>query len=133
MSRIAFPEHALGSGVDAHNPWPGLVAFTEELQEFFHGRAEEADELLRRVERRNLTLLFGQSGLGKSSLLQAGLFPRLRAKEYLPVSIRLDHAAGSPPLSEQVTVTLISPLAFRFCADWSRFWLRASPSRPATG
>ncbi len=106
MNRVAPPEHALGSGVDAHNPWPGLVAFTEELQEFFHGRAEEADELLRRVERRNLTVLFGQSGLGKSSLLQAGLFPRLRAKGYLPVSIRLDHAAGSPPLSEQVTAAL---------------------------
>ena len=84
------------------NPWPGLVAFTEELREFFHGRAEEADELLRRVERKNLTVLFGQSGLGKSSLLQAGLFPRLRAEGYLPVAIRLDHAAAAPPLSEQV-------------------------------
>ena len=48
---------------------------------------------------KNLTVLFGQSGLGKSSLLQAGLFPRLRAERYLPVAIRLDHAATAPPLS----------------------------------
>jgi hypothetical protein len=48
-------------------------------------------------------VLFGQSGLGKSSLLQAGLFPRLRAEGYLPVSIRLDHAACAPPLAVQVT------------------------------
>src|SRR5271168_2365333 len=95
-------ERLIHSGVDADNPWPGLVAFTEELQEFFYGRVEEADELFRRVGRKNLTVLFGQSGLGKSSLLQAGLFPRLRAEGYLPVAIRLDHAATAPPLSEQV-------------------------------
>jgi hypothetical protein len=64
--------------------------------------SDEADELLRRVGRRDLTVLFGQSGLGKSSLLQAGLFPRLREEGYLPVAIRLDHAATAPPLAEQV-------------------------------
>jgi WD40 repeat protein/uncharacterized protein YeeX (DUF496 family) len=89
-------------GVDTQNPWPGLVAFTEELQKYFHGRDEETDELLRRVQRKNLTVLFGQSGLGKSSLLQAGLFPRLRAEGFLPVAIRLDHSAAAPPLSDQV-------------------------------
>jgi hypothetical protein len=102
MNALAQPEHTLSAGVDAQNPWPGLAPFTEELKDFFHGRAEEADELLRRVGRRDLTVLFGQSGLGKSSLLQAGLFPRLRAEGYLPVPIRLDHAAAAPPLSEQV-------------------------------
>ncbi|HWB08184.1 MAG TPA: hypothetical protein VG826_03125 [Pirellulales bacterium] len=89
------------SGVDEQNPWPGLLAFTEDLRGFFYGRDEEADELLRRVDRRTLTVLFGQSGLGKSSLVQAGLFPRLRAARYLPVAIRLDHTA-SLGLSDQV-------------------------------
>jgi WD40 repeat protein len=102
MNPVASSELTNTAGVDAQNPWPGLVAFTEDLQAFFHGRAEEADELLRRVDRQDLTVLFGQSGLGKSSLLQAGLFPRLRAAGYLPVAIRLDHAAAAPPLSEQV-------------------------------
>ena len=58
--------------------------------------------MLRRVGRKNLTVLFGQSGLGKSSLLQAGLFPRLRAEGYVPVAIRLDHAATVPSLAQQV-------------------------------
>jgi len=106
MARVASPESVLDCGVDAQNPWPGLVPFTEELQEFFHGRGEEAEELLRRVGRKNLTVLFGQSGLGKSSLLQAGLFPRLRTQGYLPVSIRLDHAASAPPLTEQITAAV---------------------------
>ena len=54
------------------------MTFTEALRGYFHGRDEEADELLRRVQRKDLTVLFGQSGLGKSSLLQAGLFPKVR-------------------------------------------------------
>lgn len=103
MTDVLQPDGAFHAGVDALNPWPGLVAFTEELQEFFYGRADEADDLLRRVGRKNLTVLFGQSGLGKSSLLQAGLFPRLRAEGYLPVAIRLDHAASAPSLAQQVT------------------------------
>ena len=39
-------------------------------------------ELLRLIKREPLTVLFGQSGLGKSSLLQAGVFPRLRAANF---------------------------------------------------
>ena len=77
--------------VDAENPWPGLDYFAEQTQAFFHGREEESDLLLSMVRHRLLTVLYGQSGLGKSSLLQAGLFPRLRADGWLPVYIRLSH------------------------------------------
>jgi hypothetical protein len=77
--------------IDAENPWPGLDYFNESSQAFFHGREGEADLLLSMVRHRLLTVLYGQSGLGKSSLLQAGLFPRLRADGWLPVYIRLSH------------------------------------------
>ncbi len=77
--------------VDAENPWPGLDYFVEKSRAFFHGREAEADLLLSMVRHRLLTVLYGQSGLGKSSLLQAGLFPRLRADGWLPVYIRLSH------------------------------------------
>ena len=80
----------LTRGLDTENPWPGLMPFTEATQAYFHGRDAEAAELLRRVRRERLTILFGQSGLGKTSLLCAGLFPRLRAADFLPVYIRLD-------------------------------------------
>src|SRR6266571_876701 len=76
--------------VDAENPWPGLDYFIEENRAFFHGRDAEADLLLTMVRHRILTVLYSQSGLGKSSLLQAGLFPRLRADGRLPVYIRLN-------------------------------------------
>jgi hypothetical protein len=80
----------LTHSLDAENPWPGLMPFTEATRAFFHGRDAEAAELLRRVRRERLTILFGQSGLGKTSLLFAGLFPRLRTADFLPVYLRLD-------------------------------------------
>jgi tetratricopeptide (TPR) repeat protein len=87
---------------DEQHPWIGLAPFTESDCEFFAGRGDEIDELLRLVRRDTLTLLYGVSGLGKTSLLQAGLFPALRAEDYLPVPIRLDHVDGAPPLAKQV-------------------------------
>jgi len=91
-AQLADPEH----------PWIGLAPFTESDCEFFAGRGEEIDELLRLVRRDTLTLLYGVSGLGKTSLLQAGLFPALRAEDYLPVPIRLDYMDGAAPITQQV-------------------------------
>jgi hypothetical protein len=87
---------------DSRHPWIGLASFTEGDREFFAGRGEEIDELLRLVRRDILTLLYGVSGLGKTSLLQAGLFPALRAEDSLPVPIRLDYREGAAPLAAQV-------------------------------
>jgi hypothetical protein len=77
--------------VDDNSPWPGLLAFREANRRFFFGRGLELDDLFRRVRRETLTVLYAQSGLGKTSLLQAGLFPRLREEGFLPVPIRLDY------------------------------------------
>jgi tetratricopeptide (TPR) repeat protein len=88
--------------IDLIQPWPGLDAFTEELSRFFYGRDAEADELFRHVQRDVVTVLFGRSGLGKTSLLQAGLFPRLRKVGFLPILVRLDYSAETPSLIAQV-------------------------------
>ena len=90
------------SVVDAENPWPGLAAFREGDQEFFRGREADTESLFRFVLRERLTVLFGLAGLGKTSLLQAGLFPRLREEGIFPVYIRICHSAGSPPPAWQV-------------------------------
>ncbi len=83
--------------LDAQNPWPGLASFAEGDQAYFRGRERESDELARLVRRERLTVLFGRSGLGKSSLLGAGLFPRLREDLHLPVYLRVAYAADAPP------------------------------------
>jgi tetratricopeptide (TPR) repeat protein len=104
--------------VDAQNPWLGLVSFTEETRGYFHGREEEAAELGRRVQRKLLTILFGQSGLGKTSILQAGLVPRLRPEGFCPVYVRLDYDPGSPPPAEQIKRALF--LATEAAGTWTK-------------
>ena len=88
--------------LDSQNPWLGLFSYTEETLAYFHGRDEETAELARRVQRKLLTVLFGQSGLGKTSLLRAGLVPRLRAEGFCPVYVRVDYAPDSPSPSERI-------------------------------
>ncbi len=70
---------------DTQHPWIGLASFTEGDRSFFAGRGGEIEDLLRLVRRDTLTLLYGVSGLGKTSLVQAGLFPALRDENVLPV------------------------------------------------
>ncbi len=88
--------------VDPQHPWLGLASFTEESRGYFHGREEEVAELGRRVQRKLLTILFGQSGLGKTSILRAGIVPRLRPEGYCPVYVRVDYAPESPSPTEQI-------------------------------
>ena len=97
---------AASIAIDAQNPWPGLSAFDEAAERFFNGRDAESAELLRLVGQAPLTVLFGKSGLGKTSLVQAGLFPRLRQQNVLPVYVRLDVRERSAPLIEQAATAL---------------------------
>jgi len=112
----------------AQDPWPGLAAYDESASEFFFGRAEEAAELLRMVRLAPLTVLYGKSGLGKTSLLQAGFFPLLRAEHYFPVYLRLDFssAAALSPLDQAANklTAALSDAAVEFPAwqDQESLW-----------
>lgn len=84
------------------NPWPGLRSYEEDEEDFFHGRPRETVELLRLVKRDVLTVFFGISGIGKSSLLKAGLFPKLRREGFLPVRFRLNLSDPEPDFASDV-------------------------------
>ncbi len=97
----------------AQHPWLGLESYKEGDEAVFHGRREEAEELFRMVKREVLTILFGPSGVGKTSLVRAGLFPKLRASHYLPVWVRLVFSREAPPLRQQVKATLAQEVESR--------------------
>lgn len=88
--------------IDAEHPWPWLDAFPEYAERFFNGREDEKAALFRCVLSAPVTVLFGKSGLGKSSLLQAGLFPQLRSERLLPIYMRLLHDQNAPELCAQL-------------------------------
>jgi tetratricopeptide (TPR) repeat protein len=59
-------------------PYRGLLYFREEDASFFYGRAATVDNLETALRRQNLLSLVGASGSGKTSVVRAGLIPRLR-------------------------------------------------------
>src|SRR5580658_6306209 len=109
--------------LDRKNPWLGLASFTEETRDFFYGRNTEIGELARRVQRKLLTVLFGQSGLGKTSILRAGLVPRLRAQGYCPVYVRVDYAREAPEPAEQIKQAIAR--SARRAGEWSQVGVAA--------
>ena len=104
--------------VDARNPWLGLASFTEETRSFFYGREDEVAELARRVQRKLLTILFGQSGLGKTSILRAGLVPRLREQSYCPIYVRVDYGRDAPEPAEQIKQAIAR--SARLAGQWTQ-------------
>ena len=98
----AGPSTPIDAAIDAQHPWLGLASFTEETRGYFYGREEEIGELSRRVQRKLLTVLFGQSGLGKTSILNAGVVPRLRKEGYCPVYVRVDYGAAALSPADQI-------------------------------
>jgi WD40 repeat protein len=101
------------AAIDEQNPWPGLGAFDETAERFFNGRSQETAELRRLAMNAPLTVLFGASGLGKTSLVQAGLFPLLRREHVLPVYVRLDARERDVPLIDQVRHALQAQIQAR--------------------
>ncbi|MEM9456891.1 MAG: CHAT domain-containing protein [Myxococcota bacterium] len=63
---------------DIRCPFPGLRAFTAEQREYFRGRDALVDRLLRQLDQRPFLAVLGNSGCGKSSLVMAGVVPRLQ-------------------------------------------------------
>lgn len=101
--------------IDLESPWIGLKSFAPETRSLFFGRDREIDELCERVRRNPVTILYGSSGYGKSSLLGAGLLPRLGQAGFLPIPIKLQFAnAGSKPdrltLVDQVKAQIATAL-----------------------
>ena len=71
----------------AVNPYKGLRPFTEADAEDFHGRSSVIDALACQVVSNEMTVVVGPSGSGKSSLVLAGLLPRLREQGSLVVTM----------------------------------------------
>lgn len=73
----------------AKNPWLGLQSYRE--GEILYGRDEDIRDLTQSVLNDTDTLLYGKSGIGKSSILNAGVIPAMKRNDYTPIVVRLSH------------------------------------------
>src|SRR5262249_58249818 len=60
------------------SPYPGLMHFTRKYSRVFFGRDDEIREILYRLQKpeRRFIIISGDSGVGKSSVVDAGLLPK---------------------------------------------------------
>ncbi len=65
-------------------PYPGMAPFQAGDARFFYGREPEIDDMLQRLRHQRFLVVIGDSGSGKSSLLNAGLLPRLPESSFFP-------------------------------------------------
>jgi hypothetical protein len=82
------------------NPWPGLDCFLPGESTYFFGRKDEQLDLAQRIEREIVTVVLGQPGVGKTSLLRAGLKPVFDRMRFEPVYLRLNGAGLSDPVQQ---------------------------------
>lgn len=68
--------------------YPGATPFSRRQANIFYGRDKDIDKLLTLIQVEKKVLLYSKSGLGKTSLLEAGVLPKL-PKNYTTISIRL--------------------------------------------
>lgn len=71
----------------AENTFLGLQPYSEADAYRFKGRTEESQELFRLIVRNDYTVCYAESGEGKTSLLNAGVYPLLRQSMYFPIAI----------------------------------------------
>lgn len=84
--------------------YPGVTPFATGQRHIFFGRQQEIEALHRLIRREPLVALYSKSGLGKSSLLNAGIVPAcIDEGIYTPLVIRSTPASSLP--SAQIACT----------------------------
>ena len=100
--------------MSTRSPFVGSRAFDTADEAIFHGRAREAAALARLWRDQRLTILHGPAGVGKTSLLRAGVLPKLgRGSRVLPV--------GRPAFPADFPLAAmpdINPFTFALLASW---------------
>jgi hypothetical protein len=86
--------------------YPGLKPFERSQQAVFHGRQEDVQRLSNLILRERLVILFAKSGIGKTSLLQAGVAPELERQDFVPILLRTERT--DKPILESLQSVLIN-------------------------
>jgi hypothetical protein len=78
--------------------YPGVKPFETSERDLFFGRDSDIENLLDLVWLEKLVVLFGKSGYGKSSLINAGILPEIEKEDTVPIVVRLgSYVAGKMP------------------------------------
>lgn len=82
----------MNDGPEEFCPYVGLQPFGEQDRDYFKGRTRDQKVIVSNLYASNLTVLYGASGVGKSSVLLAGVVPALRESPNTAVAVFRDWA-----------------------------------------
>lgn len=91
-----------------NNPWLGLKSYPEGVK--IYGRDKEIEDLSQKILYNAQTVIYGRSGIGKSSILKAGVFPILRRNDYFPVYVRFVHDEEQESYTAQIIAAVLRSL-----------------------
>ena len=112
-SALRKAEAQISEAAPAPCRYPGSPPFQDDdlSRLLFFGRENEAEALLNKILVEDLVVLYGRSGLGKTSLINAGVVQPLRERNFFPVVCRVQRA----------DTTKEDPWR-RFTPPWRRGW-----------
>ena len=94
----------------ATSPFKFLDAYGAQDSAVFFGRDDEIAELYQLLGESRLVLVYGQSGTGKTSLVQSGLSKKFSPTNWLPLTVRRGDSIG-PALDQALAAAAITPIA----------------------
>lgn len=71
----------------SNNPWLDIASYQTSDAYRFKGRDEDITKFYNIIENGHLSVLYAESGIGKTSFLNAGIIPALGEQDYAPIHI----------------------------------------------
>lgn len=109
-------------------PWPGARPLTEDDAKSYYlaGRDDDISLFSEGVDLSNLTHLLGETGVGKTSLLYAGIIPYLRSQGYVIATCRDWNKSAAQDFDEYLATALYESLPEEtqpgFSSNTDIFW-----------
>ncbi len=94
------------------SPYPGIEPFRFMDQQIFAARNDEIWDLQSSITIYRAVLVYGDSGTGKSSLINAGLIPKLLDEDYVPDRLRVQPRAGKEIKVERIMTSAGEQVSF---------------------
>ena len=77
------------------NPWLGLATYNTDDADRFRGRDKATQDVFSLIDNNLVVTLYGKSGIGKSSLVNAGIIPMLSSVGYKVISVNIREMKAS--------------------------------------
>lgn len=84
-----------------YNPWMDIASYKLEDANKFKGREEDIEKFSELIDSRTMSVLYANSGIGKTSFINAGIVPLYKEDDYYPIHISFVFEELSPENFEE--------------------------------